>query len=462
MKTKASIFILLAIGVVCLISYFFHKPVENSELENRTLMTFDMVINNPPEKGSIVYKPTASERFEEALKDQFLGRDWITIHYTSYTALLDNIYSSASKLTQRESDVANITTEDIEVDYERWPGYGLPRLEIIPSQDYSTTKIGSLFRFNDSDYIFEGPIVNPPDSVQVEAHAKQIEHIHELYPNIQFYSYFVSSLSSTKWFDGQLGYDTTDYFETIAQAMPEYMKVRRLVYQDETGYKNMFYKSDHHCCYQGFMQGYLDIYDMIAEDYENLSSVKNPIKIWNFSDLYGIEYRGSRANTLQELYDEYDEFIVPEYNLGERTCFSIDLNSGEETPVTLCLWNKYKAGEISTDKYYDHYIHFYATAYDKYGNDFSNEYYLIRNEGSNTGHNLLLVTDSTGRAMRDVLGSHFDSMVYLDYRNMSSVKVDEIIDKYNIDTIVMNGLGAVWTGEEYSFHFTDGFGDEEK
>ena len=65
MKTKVGVIVLLLIEVVCLALYFFHEPKESSELENRALMTFDMVINNPPAEGSIVYKATASERFEE-------------------------------------------------------------------------------------------------------------------------------------------------------------------------------------------------------------------------------------------------------------------------------------------------------------------------------------------------------------------------------------------------------------
>ena len=71
MKSRYSVFILLAIEIICLGSYFFHESLETSELENRTLMTFDMVVNNPPSEDSIVYKATASERFEDALKDQF-------------------------------------------------------------------------------------------------------------------------------------------------------------------------------------------------------------------------------------------------------------------------------------------------------------------------------------------------------------------------------------------------------
>ena len=380
-----------------------------------------------------------------------------------YTAFLDNVYvkgkrTIASVLTAGKSN-GDMDEQEVTIDYDRWPVYGLPRLTIFPSQNYTYSKIGNLSRFGDTDYIFDDPIVNPPDPVQVADHAAQIEHIHELYPDVNFYSYYVSSLNSTNWFDEQLGFDTPDYFELIAQSMPIYMKTSRLIYQDETGYESMFYKSDHHWSCNGFMQGYEDIYNMLSEDYQ-LSPLKTPVKIWNFSDLYGIEYRGSRASNLQELYDGYDEFIVPEYDLGNRECYSIDLTTGEEIPVTLCLWDTYKNGEMYKERYYNHYIVFYCSALGEDGNYYSNEYYLIRNKDSHTGHNLLFVTDSTGRAIRDVLGSHFDTEIYLDYRNMSQVKVDEIIEKYNVDTIVMNGLGAVWTGKEYSFHFTDGFGEE--
>ena len=463
MKTKVSVIVLLLIEIGCLASYFMHGTKETSELENRTLMTFDMVFNNPPDKDSIVYKATASERFEEALKDQFFGRDWVSLHYVDYSAFLDNVFikgkRTISGIVTRGRQNSSLEEQEVAIDYNRWPVYGLPRLTVFPSQNYTYSKIGNLYRFGDSDYIFDGPIINQPDFGQVTEHAAQIEHIHELYPKVKFYSYFVSALNSTKWFDGQLDYNTPDYFELIAQYMPSYMKTSRLIYHDEAGYESMFYKSDHHWCYKGYMQGYEDIYNMISEDYQ-LSALKMPEKIWNYSELYGVEYRGSRASNLQELYDSYDEFIVPEYDLGNRECYSIDLSTGEEIPVTLCLWNSYKNGEMSKDRYYDHYIRFYYSAFDKNGNDYSNEYYLIKNNDSHTGHNLLFVTDSTGRAIRDVLGTHFDTVLYLDYRNMYQVKVDEIIEKYNVDTILMNGLGAVWTGKEYSFHFSDGFGEQ--
>ena len=449
MKTKVSLIVLLAITIICLVSYFLHSTRETSGLENRSLMTFHMVIYPPPE-DSIIYKDTVSERLEEALKDQIIGRDRFSLYYTAYTAFLDNLYTNGKRLC---CNIIHCDRYDYRIESS---ALSLP---FFPTRNYEYSKIGSLYRFGDSDYIFEGPNVKLPDTVQIAAHVAQIEHIHNLYPNIKFYSYFVRPLSSTKWFDGQLDFDTPNYFEEIAQSMPSYMKMGGLVYQDDEEYKRLFYKSDHHWNSNGYMRGYEDIYNMISNDLY-LSDFKQPVKMWNFSELYGLQYRGSRAAKLQMFYDGWDEFIVPEYDLGDRKCYSIDLITGEEVPVTLCLWAAYKNGEMPRDKYRDHYIDFYYSAFDSSGKDYSNEHYLIRNTGSNTGHNLLFVTDSTGRAIRDVLASHFDSLIYLDYRNMSQVKVDEIIEKYNIDTILMSGLGAVWTGKKYNFHFTDGFGEE--
>lgn len=446
-----------------MISYLFHGSKAVSVLENRTLMTFDMVLTNPPAEDSIVYKATASERLEEALKDQFWGKDCISLNYVNYTAALDNVYSKCKNgilnslsIGDKNYSAYNYSNN---IDQEQYPNYGVPRLDIFPVQNYLYSKIGNLYRLDDTDYVFDKPIVNLPDIAQVSKCSAQINHIHDLYPELKFYSYFVSSLNSTKWFDRQLNFDTPDYFELIAQFLPDYMRVCRLMYQNDVDYKSMFYKSDHHWSYKGFMQGYQDIYRMISEDYE-LSPLKTPKEIWNFSELYGIEYRGSRAYNLRILYDGYDEFIVPEYDLKDRECYSIDLKTGDEIPVTLCLWDKYKNGEISKEPYYDHYIYFYYSAYDEKGNDCSNEYYLIKNTGSGLEHNLLFVSDSTGRAIRDVLGSHFGTEIYLDYRNMSQVKIDEIIKKYNIDTILMSGLGTVWTVDEYSYRFADGFGEE--
>lgn len=69
MKTKissmSSILILLLMGILCFCG-------TSSSLENRTLATFEMVLN--PNSDSVVYSDTALERFEAAMKDQFILR----------------------------------------------------------------------------------------------------------------------------------------------------------------------------------------------------------------------------------------------------------------------------------------------------------------------------------------------------------------------------------------------------
>ena len=138
-----------------------------------------------------------------------------------------------------------------------------------------------------------------------------------------------------------------------------------------------------------------------------------------------------------------------------------------QIPVTLTLMEHYKKGNINTSRTYDHYINFYGQSYDANGKYYadSSVLYKIVNPDSNTGHNLLIVGDSTQRAYRDTLASHFDTTIYFDYRVMQSTYqgkskayIDYIIEEYDIDTILIGGLpGSYWYSSGYKFTFSPGF-----
>lgn len=71
MKTRIiTVIIPVLLLLLFLVTIIGIRPIEN--FENRTLATFGMVLN--PEERSVVYKDSALERFEEALKDQFSFR----------------------------------------------------------------------------------------------------------------------------------------------------------------------------------------------------------------------------------------------------------------------------------------------------------------------------------------------------------------------------------------------------
>ena len=147
----------------------------------------------------------------------------------------------------------------------------------------------------------------------------------------------------------------------------------------------------------------------------------------------------------------YDDFIAYEYTLPEHQTYAVDLATGERTPIVTCRWNAYKSGEINTKSYYDHYIHFYG--YDE-TDTYSDSAYLFVYDYSKVnpdGHNLLYLGDSYQRAIREELAAHMKTTVWLDYRAFNQVRLADLIEKYNIDTIFIGGGNFVWMDEGYAF-----------
>lgn len=446
MKYVNTLIIIIIIIIFCITSYLWSPQNKISNLEMRSLATFNMVFN-PSDVDSIVYKDTIIARLEEAMKDQFVFRNVIVKKLSRLKAKAGNLYD----LTANYIKAYNHT-------FQTYKEYEHPKLEQFPKQQYKLSKIGDFYRIENTDYICKKPKAEPYNPKSLSFHVSQLHRIQELYPKIKIYSYFVSSIDTTPWFDSYLGTKTPDRFEQIAQALPNNIKVKRLIYKDFEEYKDLFFASDHHLNYKGSLKSYQDIYEMLSEDID-LSEYKKPIKKWNFTELFGVKYRGSRANRLKEEYSGWDQFIVFEYDLGNRQTYALNPKTLEKTPAILSLFDNYKNNIIPSDTYYNHFIFFYGNALLENGITVEDrEYvYIIHNNNIKTGHNLLFVTDSQGRSIRDVLGTHFDTLVYLDYRIMSKVYIDYLINKYKIDIILLNGFGYVWTNDKYIFSFSDDF-----
>ena len=466
MKHRSTTVLLLLLLVAMGLSYFWCDTRETSDLENRRLTTFDMVLHPVTEQDSEIYNEnkTAADRFEDAMKDQYIFRDQVTVLYSSLEGKLSNVYNSVY-LALNKPVPEEQTEEAVELDFEKYPLYGYSRLNNFSSElQYSLVSVGQgLYRANDTDWIVNAPTVYDLQYVEgttFDISFQQIETISENYPDIRIYNYFVTHLNDTPWFDAYLGTESADLFEFITRYLPEEYEFAQLVYEDLEEYQSMFFKSDHHWTYLGAAQGYRDVYEMMADEL-SLSPIKEPIAEWDFTELYGVEYRGSRANKLRETYTAYDSFAVYEYDLGERKCYAIHPSDVDtEIPVTLTLLEQYKAGQIDHGAYTDHYYRFYGVAVTEDGTKYYDSQYFYKIETENeTGHNLLIVGDSTQRVNRDVLASHFDTTIYLDYRIMSDVYIDVLIEKYDIDTILIGGLTSVyWYNSSSTFSFSPDFG----
>lgn len=499
MKYKATLILCGVLIVALAFSFFLTPETAVSELENRNMTTFGMILDPvddiDPTTGekSVLYNADKSipDRLEDAMKDQIFIRNFVVLNYTNLESKLSNLYSGTVKMlsapfkddapaddeTQPDETDTPVTIPDegfpdeyydlaeeetappAAFDYKTYPVYGFARLATFPSRSYTYQSLGSFVTYNGTDWVGEKPSKGVPSAKAVQRHVDQYDKLLAEYPDLKIYNYFVTQMQNTPWFYDFYGV-YPDRQEITAQYLPEYIKVARLTFDDFEDYSECYFKSDHHWAYKGSERGYQDVYNMMAEDL-GLSPMKYPIKTWNFSELYGVQYRGSRASKLQSAFTSYDEFVAYEYDLGERETFVLNPNNYTvEIPVTMGLWEKYKVGNINKGKYTDHYIHFYGHSYDEKGKTYADsEYMLVIKNNNGAEHSLLMICDSTQRAYRDVLGSHFKNVVTLDYRIMTKVPVDYLIDKYNIDTILAGGLSFAWSGSDsYMLKFSDSFG----
>jgi hypothetical protein len=380
-----------------------------------------------PDIESVVYSDSMLERFEVAMKDQFYFRDNFIISYLS----IDNLCTVVSKSIFANSD-----------NFQR---------------QYSYTVIGDYAEIDGTEYLMRIPEVEVVTDATIQIHMNQIEYIHQKYPKIRFYSYYVTQVDETGWFNNYLGTEVSSLYDQVEAILPEYVRSGRLQYDDLEDYKHCHYASDHHWNHIGARRGYEDIYGIMKRDL-GLSDVKTPVKEWHFSELYDYRYVGSFARRLGELYSGEDNFSAYEYNLGERKIFAINPETFEEIQLReLGLFNEYAAGEVDTSL--DHYIAYYGRGIPESGNEIygdNNAIYLIKNEEPETSHNLLIYGDSYNRAIRDVLASHFDTTLYFQRDilvNYEDVFIDELIEEYDIDVILYSGNKSIWTTDSYVFDF---------
>ena len=457
MRYRLSLIVMMALIGSVLLSYLFIPQKDISDVERRYLETFDRVIHPDPDlekqpDSNYTYYDRITRRFEAALEDQFpLRNNLVTIKNTTSTATSDLVLSlnaDAENLLIR----AGLKQPKTDMTASAYPVYGYARLTEIPTHSYPSEQIGPYYRLGGTDWLgnANSPAMNDKARRNVAILAGQLSAVSEQ-KQIPLYCLLITGAEDTNWFGEQP--NETDCAEFIAQNLPLSCKVTRTMVSDLADYEQCFFKTDHHMNYIGGERMYETVYNLMRDDL-SLSPMYTPVKTWNFTEQFGVQYRGSRAAAVKDIAsfaDVYDDFIAYEYALPEHQTYAVDLATGESTPIVTCRWNAYQSGEISTKSYYDHYIHFYG--YDE-TDTYSDSAYLFVYDYSKAnpdGHNLLYLGDSYQRAIREELAAHMKTTVWLDYREFNQVRLADLIEKYNIDTIFIGGGSFVWMDEGYAF-----------
>ena len=423
MKYKSSVIIILVISILFLITYFI-PSLKKENSENRTLASFNMIFN--PNKDSITYRNTPIERLEVALEDQFAFRESFNKDFLNIFNLLDNLTYKIIRLFKEKKD-----------------------------NQYTLHSIGKYELIDDTNYLTDFPEVNEMDKSLVKKHIEQIDYLQKKYPNIKQYVYYVTQAFDTSWFDDYLGITSANHYQEIKSSLPTYVKSNQLIYKDLNDYMKIHYKTDHHWNHLGANRGYEDIYNMMKNDF-NLDEIKKPISIENVSEKYDFKYLGSYGRKLNKLYNGgYDDFSFYNYNLSNKDLYVLDPNTKKEIKVIrMGLYDEYIKGIIKKSIEIDHYVTMYGTAQD-INNNYSDGIYPFIIKNNNNKKNLLIVGDSYNRAIRDVLASHFNTTVYLDYRILSKIPIDYLIEKYNIDALLISSNTSLWNNKDYFFTFKE-------
>lgn len=457
MRYRVSIFFLLAVAGFILLSYIVIPSKDVSDVERRYLETFDRVIHPDPDlekqpDSNYIFYDHTTRRFEAALEDQFPFRaSFVTLKNTAKTASTDLMLSLNAKaenlliqwgLKQPRTDMTA----------NAYPVYGYARLEPIPAHFYPSVQLGSYYRLGGSDWL--GNINSPPMTDNARSNVAilsgQLSAAAEK-KHIPMFCLLVTSAEDTNWFGEQP--NETDCAEFIAQNLPLGCKVARTRLSDLADYRQCFFQTDHHMNYIGSERMYETVYNLMQDDL-SLSPMYMPIATWNFTELFGVQYRGSRAAAVKNIAayaNVSDDFIAYEYDLPEHAAYAVDLASDERMPIVSGRWDAYRSGDISAEPYYDHYIHFYG--YDS-TDTYSDSAYLLVYDYAKVnpdGHNLLYLGDSFQRPIREVLAAHMKTTVWLDYRQFQNVRLMDIIEQYDIDAILISSGSFVWMDEGYAF-----------
>ncbi len=427
MRYRCFTIAIIVLLISCFILYFI-PGVRQGNSENRTMARFDMVFS-APETDSIVYHKTIAERFDAALSDQFPLRETISKGYLSLSNTFDDfVRTVAGTILHRKKQGDQLVLH----------------------------QIGKYALIEDTGYITACPSSEPLDSNTLKRRADQIEYIHGKYPDLKIYVYYVSRAFDTPWFNDYLGTIAADHYREIEDIFPEYVKKRQLKYDNLDDYMVLNYKTDHHWNHEGAYRGYVDVYNLMDEDFE-MGDIRKPIEKVDASDLYNFKYLGSYGTQLGELYKGYDKFLFYKFDTISRDVSVLDSNTLKEIKVEkIGLQDEYENGQINKDITTDHYVVMYGTAKDILGNEYlDGEFpFIIRNEQGN-GCNLLITGDSYDRAMRDVLSTHFDTTVYFDYRLYQRIAIDYLVEKYDIDALLISANAFMWGSDKYLFTFAE-------
>lgn len=282
-------------------------------------------------------------------------------------------------------------------------------LEIVPNDDICKNRYTSLANdsagnyrlFNCEDYIVRMPHLPNQKQLEVlESNIAKFNHVNSL---IKTYYYIINTPLT---FDFEKNENIFDFSEALKEKMSGDFDVATLKYDNFEQYKDYFYKTDHHWNYKGSYQGFLDITNML--------DVKNPSKpsgtFSNHECFFGTAAKNVRR------FEDLDEFTVYKYDIPEHEIFINGQQKQQYNHIDDFISHNYEYSQL-----YTFYQNVYGTSYGEIIFDFHNP----------EKKNLLIITDSFGHPVKELVAQYFNHTHIVDLRHyQDEMKKPFVFSKY--------------------------------
>ena len=184
-------------------------------------------------------------------------------------------------------------------------------------------------------------------------------------------------------------------------------------------YERLFYQTDHHWNHIGAQQGYEEILQLLGVEDEPIQPVEEVV--------FDAVYNGSYVKRTG-VKNATEHFAVYRYDLPE--C-KVTIN-GRVKKIGRA--DAYFSGKYSKDILATHYATFYGGDYGE----------IVYDTGRPERENLLILCNSYGCSVRELVGRHFNKTYVVDLREYmsqtgKSMKIHEYLEKNNITKVLILG-----------------------
>ncbi len=234
---------------------------------------------------------------------------------------------------------------------------------------------------------------------------------------VEVYFYFVNNSRSID-FTADLSGENDIYLDLVSR-LTCVDHCAALQIHSMAEYERMFYQTDHHWNHVGAQQGYEDILRLLGVQ----DAPYQPVEEVIFDTVYNGSYvkRTGVKNGTQN-------FAVYRYDLPECKV-TVD---GKEKKIGRA--DAYFSGKYSKDILASHFATFYGGDYGE----------IVYDTGMTDRENLLVLCNSYGCSVRDLIGRHFNKTFVVDLREYmtqtkKSMKIHEYLVENDIDKILILG-----------------------